>query len=51
MALSEYESVAADAVGAGVDLVGKDFSYNWDYVQSVFFALTILTTIGKSLLS
>ena len=31
---------------AGVDIVSKDFSYNWDYTQSAFFSLTILTTIG-----
>ena len=38
--------VCSDAVGAGVDLVSKDFSFNWDYIQSCFFSLTILTTIG-----
>ena len=46
-ALSEYEVVCSQAVGAGVDIVTKEFSYNWDYIQSCFFALTILTTIGK----
>lgn len=45
-ALSEYEVVCSQAVGAGVDIVTKEFSYNWDYIQSCFFALTILTTIG-----
>ena len=48
-ALSEYEVVCSQAVGAGVDIVTKEFSYNWDYIQSCFFALTILTTIGKHL--
>ena len=27
--------------------MSKDFSYNWDYTQSAFFSLTILTTIGQ----
>jgi len=45
-ALSEYEEICSQAVDAGVNLVAKDFSYNWDYIQSMFFALTILTTIG-----
>ena len=39
--------VCSEAVGAGVDLVSKDFSFNWDYIQSCFFSLTILTTIGE----
>ena len=25
--------------------MSKEFSYNWDYIQSCFFSLTILTTI------
>ena len=41
--------VCSEAVGAGVDLVSKEFSFNWDYVQSCFFSLTILTTIGLTL--
>ena len=24
----------------------QEFSFNWDYIQACFFALTILTTIG-----
>lgn len=47
-ALSEYEAVISDASSAGVDIVNKDYSNNWDYIQSCFFALTILTTIGKN---
>ena len=27
----------------------QDFSFNWDYIQSCFFSLTILTTIGEFL--
>ena len=47
-ALTEYEAVISDASAAGVDVVNKDYSNNWDYIQSCFFALTILTTIGKN---
>ena len=46
-ALSSYESVCSEASSAGVDIVSKDFNYNWDYIQSCFFSLTILTTIGN----
>ena len=46
-ALTEYEEVCSEASSAGVDLVSKDFTNNWDYIQSCFFALTILTTIGQ----
>ena len=45
-ALTEYEEVCRDAQDAGVNIVTKDFTNNWDYIQSCFFALTILTTIG-----
>ena len=46
---SKIFQVCSEAVGAGVDLVSKEFSFNWDYVQSCFFSLTILTTIGLRL--
>ena len=46
-ALASYEEACAEVAGAGVDIVAKDFTYNWDYTQACFFALTILTTIGK----
>ena len=45
-ALTEYEEVCRDAQEAGVNIVTKEFTNNWDYIQSCFFALTILTTIG-----
>ncbi|XP_023345518.1 potassium channel subfamily K member 18 isoform X2 [Eurytemora carolleeae] len=45
-ALTEYEEICSQASDAGVDIVSKEFSFNWDYIQSVFFSLTILTTIG-----
>ena len=45
-ALTEYEEVCRDADEAGVNIVTKEFTNNWDYIQSCFFALTILTTIG-----
>ena len=40
-------SVNSQSRLSGVDIVSKDYSYNWDYTQSAFFSLTILTTIGK----
>ena len=46
-ALDSYEEVCSEVSGAGVDIVSKDYSYNWDYIQAAFFSLTILTTIGK----
>ena len=44
--LSSYESVVSEAAGAGIDIVTQDFTISWDYIQSVFFSTTILTTIG-----
>ena len=35
-----------DENNKNLNLNMQDFSINWDYVQSCFFALTILTTIG-----
>ena len=29
------------------ECMAQDYTINWDYVQSCFFALTILTTIGE----
>ena len=48
-ALSSYELTCSSASSAGVDIVSKEFSYNWDYIQSCFFSLTILTTIGRNI--
>ena len=44
--LGEYEEVVSEAVGAGISLVDQSFTESWDFVQSVFFTTTILTTIG-----
>ena len=49
--MSEYEVVISDASSAGVDVINKRFTNNWDYIQSCFFALTILTTIGRKYLT
>ena len=38
--------MVSDAVGAGVSLVDQNFTVSWDFIQSVFFTTTILTTIG-----
>ena len=45
--LSEYEITLSNAMTAGINIVEQDFKINWDYLQSVFFSTTILTTIGK----
>ena len=44
--LSRYEMVVAKAGNAGVDIVNQEFNVSWNYLQSVFFSTTILTTIG-----
>ena len=44
--LGEYEEVVSEAVGAGISVVDQSFTESWDFVQSVFFSTTILTTIG-----
>ena len=49
-ALLHHETNVALAAAAGVDVVSRDFTVTWDYLQSVFFASTILTTIGQFLL-
>lgn len=49
-ALLQHETNVAQAAAAGVDVVSRDFTVTWDYLQSVFFASTILTTIGQFLL-
>ena len=45
--LSDYEITLSNAMSAGINIVEQDFKINWDYLQSVFFSTTILTTIGK----
>ena len=44
--LLDYESTVSEAMNAGVDVVSQDFTVSWNYLQSVFFSTTILTTIG-----
>ena len=43
----DYETVVEDAVNNGINVVTQDFTISWNYIQSVFFSTTILTTIGK----
>ena len=38
--------MVSEAVGAGVSVVDQNFTVSWDFIQSVFFTTTILTTIG-----
>ena len=44
--LLEYEKAVSQAASVGVNVVTQDFVINWSYLQSVFFAMTMLTTIG-----
>ena len=45
--LLEYEQTVAVAANEGIDLSNKEPVYQWSYIQAVFFASTILTTIGE----
>ena len=44
--LFDYEAVLAEAVSAGISAADHNYTVSWDFVQSVFFTTTILTTIG-----
>lgn len=44
--LTEYESIVEEAVQHGINVVSQDYHVSWNYIQSVFFSTTILTTIG-----
>ena len=46
--LLDYEQTVARAANEGVNLVTKTVDYKWTYIQAVFFASTILTTIGQT---
>ena len=46
--LLTYEAAVSEASVGGLDVVSQDFTIKWDYLQSVFFATTILTTIGTT---
>ena len=50
-ALLDYEKTVAVAAGEGINLTNKECNYKWDYVQSVFFSSTIITTVGMSMLN
>ena len=45
--LSEYERVVGVAAGEGINTSTGERAIKWTYIQAVFFAATILTTIGK----
>jgi hypothetical protein len=47
--LLEYEQTVSVAAQEGIDLKTKECIYQWSYIQSVFFASTILTTIGRKI--
>ena len=44
--MTDYEGVLSEVVGAGVDVVEQNYTQSWDFIGSVFFTTTILTTIG-----
>ena len=46
--LLDYESVVEEAANNGINIVTQDYDISWNYIQSVFFSSTILTTIGQS---
>ena len=46
--LLTYEAAVSEASVGGLDVVSQAFTIKWDYLQSVFFATTILTTIGTA---
>ena len=48
MLLRDYEVAVERAASAGPDIVSQNYQVHWDYLQSVFFSTTILTTIGKA---
>ena len=48
--LLDYEQTVAGAANEGINLATKTVEYKWTYIQAVFFASTILTTIGTILL-
>ena len=42
-----FAQTVSVAAQEGIDLKTKECIYQWSYIQSVFFASTILTTIGN----
>ena len=44
--LIDYENVLSECVIVGINPQDKNFTISWDFIQSVFFTTTILTTIG-----
>ena len=45
--LSEYEKTVAVAAEEGINMTTGERVTKWTYIQAVFFAATILTTIGR----
>lgn len=46
--LRVYETALEDAMGAGVSVLAPTVpAYDWLYPECVFFASTIITTIGE----
>lgn len=49
IALQEYEKIIDTVASEGMSVVTPEIKSDWDYIQSAFFASTVLTTIGKLL--
>ena len=43
----DLQVVVDQAIKNNINLVTQDYTVSWDYIQSVFFSTTILTTIGR----
>lgn len=46
--LEELLARALEASNYGVSVLGNDTSHNWDFVSSLFFTSTVLTTTGEA---
>lgn len=50
-ALQTYDKITELVTSEGLSLINTTVKSDWDYIQSAFFASTVLTTIGKSLIT
>lgn len=47
-ALQRYEEIIDQVASEGMSVVTPEITSDWDYIQSAFFASTVLTTIGRT---
>ncbi|CAL8114956.1 unnamed protein product [Orchesella dallaii] len=45
-ALQKYEEIIDEVASEGMSVVTPEIKSDWDYIQSAFFASTVVTTIG-----